>query len=164
MKTLLLITATICLFSSCHKSASNPQDYPHLSSSQIWDSIGFKYEKKYWIAGSSISGNLYPDTIVVHSNNTITETFQSYSINYAFNYRAVDTILFDTTVSFGVTPYRRLLLYCNQISDTSNHLIGYLHRNFIQGVTSMYKQSAFSSTPDSWNFTGVYSTVGYESN
>ena len=137
MKIIITILLSIIILSSCHKSANtNPQDYPHLSSAQIWDSIGFKYEKKYWLSGSSSGGNFTGDTIIVHLNNTVTEIFHTSSITYPFNYRAIDTVLFDTTTN-GIVNDREIRLYFNKITDTITGY--YLHHAFIMNDCYMQK-------------------------
>lgn len=122
MKNVLICLALIGCF-GCHKSPKNPQDYPHLTSQQIWDSIGFIYEKKYF-AFVDNHYNLYRDTIVFHSNHTITEICPSsheypphfLQIDFPFSYIGVDSLIEWNTHSGKYS--RQLFLVFNTINDT----------------------------------------------
>jgi len=50
---------------------------PSFTSDQIWDSLGLQYEVKYVVDSIISVGNVsqyrYPDTVIFHANNTVTE-------------------------------------------------------------------------------------------
>lgn len=117
MKRVILISTLAIIIFSCTKSKnnSNPQDYVHFTQSQIWDSIGFKYETKYLIRKS---GNTdYNDTVIFHADNTITELYIHDTIRFSTPFYGVDTAIHYVSDPAGVYG-RQLLLYFIPKVDT----------------------------------------------
>ena len=75
MKNILFIFVCLSLF-ACKKTNISAPSY---STTQIWDSVGIQYEKKYWATSSSIE---IPDTFILHANNSITEILSDTSVTF----------------------------------------------------------------------------------
>jgi len=119
MKKLLFIF--FVLFYACTKSKqNNPQNYVHLTQQQIWDSLGFVYENKYWISSEDMIEGY--DTIIFHQNNTITEINKiGSSIVFSFSYIGIDTSIHLITEPNGIYS-RQIYLMFYPITDTITNL------------------------------------------
>ena len=79
MKYALILLAIICAI-GCKKKKTDINDYPHMTSQQIWDSIGFKYERKYLIYDHV---NTHPyGAMIIHSDKSISEFTDLDTITY----------------------------------------------------------------------------------
>ncbi len=150
-----------CLFFSvlgCKKTSNtipNPQAYTHFTFQQIWDSIGFQFEKKYW------TGTFYNDTIVVHSDYSVTEYCHTYyygdSLKFQCYFSAVDTAIADsifvvngdTTGTFKRRLY--LKVYRQPDSQTANDFCFHYYLTNDTATISLSYQ----------NISGAYGPIWY---
>ena len=123
---ILMLFLGITLFMLSCKKKETPT--PTFTDAQIWDSVGLQYEKKYWI-----TGNKLPDTFILHSNQTITETDRDTSIVYPISaipiyqyYAPANQNIFSINVisSFGASHFldvatEGLSIYSNLIISDS---------------------------------------------
>ncbi len=143
-----------CLFFTvlgCKKKSNtilNPQDYPHFTFQQIWDSIGFQFEKKYW------TGAFYNDTIVVHSDYSVTEYCHTYyygdSLKFQCYFSALDTAIDSTFVVNGDTSgtyKRRLFLKVSRLPDsqTANDFCFHYYLTSDTATINLYYQNNTTS-------------------
>lgn len=103
-----LIAITVLLLCACHKShTAGPQDYTHLTSQQIWDSIGFKPEVRYGVY--LLNATTTSDTIICHADKSITEIVHGDTIVFSAPYFGTDT-----AIHYAVDPtgkYSRYLSF-----------------------------------------------------
>lgn len=101
MKNILLLLVCLSVW-GCQKSNNVTPSY---SSAQIWDSVGIQYEKKYIIKIASYTSvtwidtlNIPGDTLIFHSDSTITEHV------YIPLHSGTTQYFFDTTLTIKVIP------------------------------------------------------------
>lgn len=129
----------------------NPQDYPHFTFQQIWDSIGFQFEKKYW------TGTFYNDTIVFHSDYSVTEYCHTYyagdSLKFQCYFSSLDTAIDSIFIKNGDTMgiYKRRLylkVYRQPDNQTSNEFCFHYYLTNDTATINLYYQN--NTTPGAY--------------
>lgn len=116
MKNGIIILLIISSLASCKKKENKDiNDYPHFTTQQILDSVGFDYEEKYVVFVGPDKTN---DTVIFHADHTITEIKHG-----------KDTIIFkvaitskDTTILNNNQPFRRFYFYFSAPIDTLRYV------------------------------------------
>jgi hypothetical protein len=88
MKNFLFLFAFLIAF-GCRKqenTVTSPVITSHFSSQQVWDSVGFKYEKKYWASMPP-----RPDTLIFHMDHTVTEIWMGSSVTFKIDFIGSDS-------------------------------------------------------------------------
>lgn len=117
MKKLSLILLVVLCCCKKSTTVNNPQNYVHFTFQQIWDSLGFVYEQKYWIPYNN-------DTLIFHSDNSITEVgYDIFRMKFDTANFNVHVIGVDTEILTNMYPKaqytRQIYLWYIRIGDTS---------------------------------------------
>lgn len=134
MKYLMFVVFLLCV--GCKKSKNNPT--PSQSIQSVADKIGLKFEQPYQFLLYSLGfTNPEIDTVIFHSNNTITENYKGNIYTYFSSDSIVATnsaSILQNGLSINVYDTSKNNYYKGLISNYSGGGPGYSNYNAVIGV------------------------------
>lgn len=115
MKNIILLFVLL-MVAGCKKSKNDdPNDYVHLTSQQVIDSVHFYYEKKY-VTYTPDPISYSNDTLIFHSDNSVTEKISSDSVVFLPTIIAYDSSLHYPQEPAGVYNRYLIMIYTSPIT------------------------------------------------